>query len=127
MVGSVYAQENSHKFGFEVPKTVEDAIRIDAANGDGRRDKAIKKEMSKVRFAFKILYDGEVPPPGYKPIGCHLVFDVKMENFRFKARMCANSNETGTPDVPTYVSVVSRESVRIALTYAALNDLEVKT
>ena len=41
--------------------------------------------------------------------------------------MCANGNETGTPDVPTYASVVLRESVRIALTYAALNDLEVKT
>ena len=33
---------------------------------------------------------------------------------------------TEAPNVPTYASVVSRETVRIALTYAALNDLEVK-
>ena len=50
-----------------------------------------------------------------------------MENFQFKARLVANGNETGTPASLTYASVVSRESVRIALTIAALNDLEVKT
>jgi hypothetical protein len=33
---------------------------------------------------------------------------------------------TDNPSVLTYASVVSRESVRIALTIAALNDLEVK-
>ena len=33
---------------------------------------------------------------------------------------------TESPSVSTYASVVSRDTVRIALTYAALNDLEVK-
>ena len=33
---------------------------------------------------------------------------------------------TTAPSAVTYASVVSRESVRIALTLAALNDLEVK-
>ena len=32
---------------------------------------------------------------------------------------------TNTPAVLTYSSVVSRESVRIALTYAALNELDI--
>jgi hypothetical protein len=50
-----------------------------------------------------------------------------MENFQFKARLVANGNETGPPANLTYASVVSRESVRIALTLAALNELEVKT
>ena len=108
-------------------KSVIEAEEIDKENKDNRWMEAIKKEMSKIRIAFKVLNDDEDPPNGFKPIGCHLVFDVKMEDFRFKARMCANGNETGTPDVPTYASVVSRESVRIALTYAALNGLEVKT
>ena len=56
-----------------------------------------------------------------------MIFDVKMENFQFKARLVANGNETGAPASSTYASVVSRESVRIALTLAALNGLEVKT
>ena len=33
---------------------------------------------------------------------------------------------TGAPATITYASVVSRETVRLALTIAALNDLEVK-
>ena len=56
-----------------------------------------------------------------------MTFDIEMENFQFKARLVANGNETGTPASLTYASVVSRESVRISLTIAALNDLEVKT
>lgn len=38
----------------------------------------------------------------------------------------AGGHLSGESNVPTYASVVSRESVRIALTLAALNDLEVK-
>jgi hypothetical protein len=47
------------------------------------------------------------------------------ENFRRKARLVANGNETETPASLTYSSVVSRDSVRIALLLASLNELEV--
>jgi len=40
--------------------------------------------------------------------------------------MVANGNEVDIPAVLTYASVVSRESVRIALTLAAMNELDVK-
>jgi hypothetical protein len=53
-------------------------------------------------------------------------FDVKMEDFRRKARFVAGGNTTGTPYAMTYASAVSRESVRIARTLAALNDVDVK-
>ena len=119
--------KRTHKFGFEVPKTVADALRIDKENGDDRWEKAIAKEMGKVRIAFKILSPGESIPVGHSFIGVHMIFDVKMENFQFKARLVANGNETGAPASLTYASVVSRESVRIALTIAALNQLDVKT
>ena len=39
----------------------------------------------------------------------------------------AVGHATGAPPTLTYVSVVSQYSVRIALTLAALNDMEVKT
>ena len=83
--------------------------------------------MSKVRVAFKTLGDNETVPPTFQEIRCHLIFDVKMEDFRRKARFVAGGHTTETPASITYASVVSRESVRIALTLAALNDLEVKT
>ena len=47
------------------------------------------------------------------------------ENFRRKARMVAGGHTTNTPSSITYSSVVSRDSIRILLTIAALNDLKV--
>ena len=55
-----------------------------------------------------------------------MIFNVKMEVFRRKSRLVAGSHMTDTPAAITYPSVVSRESVRLALMLAALNALEVK-
>jgi hypothetical protein len=55
-----------------------------------------------------------------------MIFDVKMKDSRRKARFVAGGYTTDTPHAMTYASVVSRESVRIALTLAALNDMDVK-
>ena len=119
--------KRTHKYGIEVPKTYDDCVRIDNANGNTLWQDAVRKEMEKVRVAFKILPDGESVPPTFQEIRCHLVFDVKMEDFRRKARFVAQGNLTEAPATVTFASVVSRETVRIALTLAALNDLEVKT
>ena len=87
---------------------------------------ASAKEMTNVRVAFNLLKDGYRAPIGHKHINCHLIFDVKMEDFRRKARLVAGGHMTETPKCMTYSSVVGRETVRIALTIAALNDLQVK-
>jgi hypothetical protein len=52
-----------------------------------------------------------------------MIFNVKMEDFRCKAQLVARGHTTDAPHVMTYESAVSRESVRIALTVAALHDL----
>jgi hypothetical protein len=102
-------------------------VKYDKENGNTLWQDAVRQEMHKVRIAFKILDDGTEVPPGHQDIKCHLIFDVKIEDFRRKARFVAGGHMTETPATLTYSSVVSRESVRIALTLAALNDLEVKT
>ena len=57
---------------------------------------------------------------------CHMIFDVKFgENFRRKARLVAGGHMTDTPNTLTYSSVVSCDSVHIALTITALNELSV--
>jgi hypothetical protein len=82
--------------------------------------------MKNVRIAFKIL-NGEVSvPPTYQEICCHIIFYFKMEDFRRKARFVEVGHTPYNPHAMTYAIVVSRESVRIALTLAALNDLDVK-
>ena len=55
-----------------------------------------------------------------------MIFDIKMEDFRRKSRLVAGGHMTDTPAAITYFSVVSSESVRLALMLAALNALEVK-
>ena len=83
--------------------------------------------MKNVRVAFEV-YEESIDdlPSGYQEVDCHMIFDIKMdENFRRKARMVAGGYQTTSPTTLTYSSVVSRDSVRIALTFAALNGLQV--
>ena len=56
-----------------------------------------------------------------------MIFDIKMGYLRQKFRYVAGVHATVAPLTLTYESVVSRDSFRIALTLATLNDLEVKT
>jgi hypothetical protein len=120
-------QKRTHKYGIEVPKSFDDCVCIDQENGNTLWQDAIHQEMSKVRIAFQVLYDDEVIPLTYQEIRCHMVYDVKMEDFHRKARFVAGGHMTETPASNTYTSVVSWESVHITLTLAALNNLEVKT
>jgi hypothetical protein len=117
----------THKFGIRIPKSIKEARELDRQNGNTLWWDAILQEIAYVKVAFE-LFDGEADdlPPCYQEVKCHLIFDIKMgENFRRKARMVAGGHTTETPAVLTYSSVVSRDSVRIALTIAALNDLSV--
>jgi hypothetical protein len=82
--------------------------------------------MNNVRIASNILNGKESVPPTDQEIRCHMIFDVNMEDFRRKARFVAGGHTTETPHAMIYASFVSRESSRVALTLAALNDLDVK-
>eukprot|EP00957_Ditylum_brightwellii_P011791 889546-Ditylum_brightwellii.AAC.2 len=53
----------------------------------------------------------------------HIVFDVKINSTR-EARWVLDGYKNPDPVGSTYVGVVSRESVRFAFTYAALNNID---
>ena len=79
----------THKFGIWVPKSVQEAKRIDEQNGDTLWWKSICKEMENVRVAFE-EFEGDKShlPPGYQEVGFHMIFDIKMgEIFRRKSIM----------------------------------------
>ena len=118
--------KRTHKWGLELPKTVEEALAIDKKNGNTFWADAIAKEIKNARVAFKKLEDGEEAPRGYQFVRCHMVFDIKMEDFQRKARLVAGGHMTEAPATITYASVVSRETVWITLTIAVLNNIEVK-
>ena len=121
----------THKFGIRLPKTVAEALAIDRETGTTFWRDAIEKELKKVKVAWERRDDltvGEVRSGkalrGYKEITVHMVFDVKMD-FTRKARLVADGNLTDAPTSITYSSVVTRDSVRIALMFAMLNGLKV--
>ena len=117
-------RRTTHKYGFEVPRNLKHAYEIDAKNGNDFWRKAIEKEMHNVGIAFEILDPDAHVPVGWNKVTGHLVFDIKMD-FTRKARWVLDGHLTVDPVCSTYAGVVSRESVRIALTYAALNDIDI--
>ena len=116
-------KKKSHKYGIEVPKDVRHALELDRINGNTLWADAIKLEMTEVRVAFDIKDKDTRVEPGREYLECYMIFDVKMD-FTRKARFVANGAKTRDLMTSTYAGVVSKESVRIAMTYAALNGLE---
>ena len=120
-------QKQQYKYGFKIPNDLRQALEIDKENGNTLWEDSARKEMGDVQIAFNFLDDDNVIPPGYTEVKqSHLIFTIKMEDFRRKSRYVAGGHTVDAPATLTYASVVSRETVRIALTMAALNDLEVK-
>jgi hypothetical protein len=73
--------KKTHKFGIELPKLVAHALEFDRLNGNMLWADAIAKEMKDIRLAFRILNPGDADPVGHQKIRCHMIFDVKMEDF----------------------------------------------
>ncbi len=111
------------KYGILVPTTVEEAFNLDKQNGNNYWRDAIQKEMRNVTVAFKILNPKDMVPVGYSKLKVHLVFDIKLDLTR-KARLVADGHLTPDPIDSRYAGVVSRETVRIAFTNAALHSLD---
>lgn len=80
--------------------------------------------MKNVMIAFE-FDDDDVIPVGHSELTVHMVFDVKITLQR-KARLVADGHKV--PEVPkenTFLSVPTRDSIRLFFTLAALNDLDV--
>jgi hypothetical protein len=123
----------THKFGIRIQKTVEEALGNDEETGTDFWRKALGKEMTKVKVAWKPV-DGITPQQartgkepsmiGFQEIHCHEIFDVKMD-FTRTARFVAGWHTTDTPASSLFLSVVFRDSVRLAFLIAGLNGLDV--
>ena len=107
-----------------MPKSVADAHAIDKKNGNNFWADGISKEVNNFWVAFDVVPNGHCIPQNYQFFHCHIISDVKMEDFRRKARYVAGGHITNAPPTFTYDSVVGSKTVRIALTLAALNGLE---
>ncbi len=94
-----------------MPQSVAEAYALDKKNGNTLWADSIAWEMKNVQVAFKILAKGEKVPIGFQRMGCHMIFDIKMEDLRRKSRLVAGVHMTNAPATTTFGSVVSRETV----------------
>ena len=117
-------KKKTHKYGIEIPRNLEHAMELDRLSPHPYWQEALNKEMYNVGVAFEIKDEGVPAPKGWSKVTGHIVWDVKMD-FTRKARWVLDGHKCPDPEGSTYAGVVSRESVRIALTYAALNNLDV--
>ena len=68
----------THKYGVEVPTSIELAYRNNTVNGSHLWCSAINRKIENLKVAFDILHKGQTPPQGYTKASGHLVFDVRM-------------------------------------------------
>ena len=116
--------KRTHKYGIELPKSIQDALQIDKRTGTDFWRKALEKEMKNVMIAFEYTEDGK-PPLGHERLGYHMIFDIKITLDR-KCRLVADGQRVAEqPKENTYSSVPSRDTVRIFFLMAALNDCDV--
>ena len=114
-----------YKFGVQVPRNHEEAMKIDVLNGDTRWRDSEKLEVSQLNEyeSFKDLGKGAEVPEGYTKIRCHFVYDVKHSG-KFKSRFVAGGHMTDTPTDSIYSGVVSIPGIRMVTFLAELNGLE---
>ena len=117
-------RKTTQNYGIKIPTSVTHALAIDDKNGNTFWKDALAKEMTEVGIAFELLEEGQGVPTGWKKVTGHLVWDVKMD-FTRKARWVLDRHKTSNPVGSTYAGVISRESLCITFTYAAINGLEV--
>ena len=108
------------KFGIEVPNNVRHALLLDRRNGNSAWGEAIMKEMSALTKAGV----WEFKPPNFRLDKSYqfapltLIFDVKQEDLRRKARLVAGGHVVDSTMYESYSSVVQTRTIRILETIA---------
>ena len=114
-----------YMFGYQVPRNYEQAMELDARNGNNKWQTATDIELGQIDEyeTFEDKDKGFKPGPDFKKIRCHLVYAVKHDG-RHKARFVAGGHLTETPIDSVYSSVVSLRGICILTFIAELNDME---
>ena len=78
-------RKTTHKYGIEIPTSVEHTYELHRRNGDNLWKEALEMEMYNIGVAFEALEDEKSAPVGYTKVSGHLIWSVKM-HFATKAR-----------------------------------------
>ena len=109
-------KERITKFGYQVPRNLQDAYKLDKENGNSKWAEAIRVEVNKLKEYddFEAMAEGARAQEGYSRIPLHWVFDEK-HDFRHQARIVAGGHVAPIPDESPSSSVVWLKGMRILL------------
>ena len=77
-------------------------------------------------FTIQNMPVGEKPPNRFQYVHCHMVVDIKMEDFQRKASLVVGGHMTYMLNVITNLRVLTRKTQHISLTMAVLHELKVE-
>ena len=102
------------KYGIEIPRNVEHALKLDEANGNTFWFDSIRKEVDDVIAldCFEFKEAGYNPGGDWQRATLHIVFDVK-HDLRRKSRLVAGGHLVDLIDTPVYSSTVKSISVQL--------------
>ena len=115
-------RKTTHKYGIEIPTSIEHGNRLDKENGNNFWRDANTNKMHNFGVSFDFLPEGQKSPVVWSKVTVHLIRDVNMD-FTRKKIWFLDGHKNPDPIRSTYPGVVSRDSVRIAFIYVALNGI----
>ncbi|MGH7955315.1 MAG: reverse transcriptase domain-containing protein, partial [Gloeomargaritales cyanobacterium] len=120
---------NNVIFGFRVSKDAKEAYALDAINKNKLWEEAIKKEMSALDklHCFEYKDSNYKPDEEYQYAPLRLIFTIKKEDLRHKARLVIGGHVIDATMYNSYASIVQAMSLRLLLTVAADNELDIVT
>jgi hypothetical protein len=107
-----YRTSPKFKYGYETPRDYAHDLDLDKRNGNNKWAEATRLELQQLHEynTFEGKRYKSSPPPGFKKIWTHLIFDCKHDG-RHKARMAADGHLTDIPLDCVYSGVVSLQGL----------------
>ena len=117
------------KFGIKIPNSVREALLLDTENKNNLWAEAIKKEMTALDNAgvFQYKPPNFTIPFGYQYAPLRMIFEVKQEDLRRKARLVAGGHVVDSSMYESYSSVVQTITLRLLQTVAVNEGLKTIT
>jgi len=127
----VTEKPDHEKHGITIPKNTREALLLDKANNNTLWSDAIAKEINSLKelgvFEFHPSHHKCPKQDGWSFAPMHMIFDIKREDLRYKARLVVGRHVIDSSKHNTYSSTIQDVSIRLLQLIAVRNELSIMT
>ena len=120
-------REIKEKFGIKIPRNIKEALLFDKENQNNKWMDAVLKEMTALKklkcFKFHPSNTQFSKSNGWQYCPLHMIFDIKQQDMRHKARLVAGGNVIDSSSYNTNSTTVHDISIRLMMLIAVKNRL----